>query len=132
MIPLPAAIYPEFALPNKQKQHLPGVPLRHRRDRRVGFHDARRRQSISRRRDAGVARFKLAESPGFPTRFAPAMANETLPPEEPFGQNIARGEPQFVIGASFILRRTSDLDDFKAGRGFQHTMANLRRLENAI
>ena len=60
------------------------------------------------------------------------MAHETLAAEEPFWQNLAHGKPHLAIGACLILRRTSDFDDFKAGRGFQHAMANLRRLQHAI
>src|SRR5262245_19070789 len=132
MVPAPVAVYTEFALQNKQKQQLARVPLGHCRYRRIGLHDSNRSQTIRRRRDAGVPRFKSAKSPGLPTRFARAMERKTLAAEEPFGRNIARGKPHLVIGLSFILRRTSDLNDLKAGGGFQHTMANLRRLQNAI
>src|SRR5262249_51230001 len=82
--------------------------------------------------DAGVTRFEPVKSPWRPTCLARAMERKTLAAEEPFWQNLARGKPHLVIGPGFILRRTSDLDDLEAGRGFQHAMANLRRLQQTI
>src|SRR5262249_20852399 len=89
MISSRAAVYHDLPLQNKQEQQLARVPVGHCRDRRIGFHDARRSQTIRCRLDAGVARFKPVESTRRPTRVARAMERKTLAAEKPFGQNLS-------------------------------------------
>src|SRR5437660_46048 len=41
-------------------------------------------------------------------------------------------QPQIVVSPGLVHRWTADLDDLETRRSFQHTMADFRRLQDAV